>query len=130
MHSINATEGGRTKSNHCSCHVTSRRVVTYSVNFSGLCAPCIVCSTNSVLTEPPLRSVSSFSPSLVVYLIESIVRLRHNGSSSLAPMRFGALFLACDHVSSVEESLLTERFTGQQTKRLFIAQWHCSCNTN
>jgi hypothetical protein len=98
LHCINATEGGHTKFNHCSCHITSRRVVTYSVNFSGLCAPCIVCSTKSVLTGPPLRSVSSFSRSLVIYLIESVVRVRRNESSSLDPMRFVALLRACDHV--------------------------------
>ena len=127
-HCISATEGRRTKFNHCSCHVTSRRVVTYSVNFSGLCAPCIVCSTNSVLTGPPLRSASSFIPSLVVYLIESVVHLRYNKNYSLDPMSFAAILRACDHVrkvlpivSSVEESLLTESFTGQQTKRLLKA---------
>ena len=96
-HCINATERGRTKFNHWSCHVTSRRVVTYSVNFSGLCVPCIVCPTNCVLTGPPLRSVSSFSLSLVVYLIESVVRLLHNKSSSLDPVGFAASLRVCDH---------------------------------
>jgi len=62
LHCVNAAEGGRTKFNHCSCHVTSRRVVTYSVNFSGLCSPCMVCSTNSALIGHPLRSVKFVQP--------------------------------------------------------------------
>jgi hypothetical protein len=106
LHCVNATGRGHIKFNHCSCHVTSHRVVTHSVRSSVHCTPCVVCTTNYVLTGPPSNIVSLFSWSLVVCLIESVVRLFHNKSSSLGRMRFDALIRAFSNMNNGSQPFL------------------------